>query len=304
MMNMIRGLVAATPTPMRPKGGLNLRVIEKLAGMLANNAVNTVFVCGTAGEFPSLTVSERMSVARQWTKVADTSLRVVVHVGHTCIDACRTMAADAQKNGAHAIAAVPPYYFKPTSVDDLIEFCALIAAAAPKLPFYYYHMPELTGVKAPMVKFLQEAPSKIPTLAGVKFTSENLTDFGRCVDAHGKNFNLLLGRDDLMLAGLKVGAHGAVGTTYNFAAQLYMKIIRAFKSGDMGTAQNFQVQAVEMLAAMRRFGSIAAAKYAMKEVGIDCGPVRPPLHKMTAEQEEQLHAAFDRLGFSEYCNKH
>jgi len=303
MKSMIRGLVAAVPTPMKPKGGLNLKAIEKLAEMLSNNAVNTVLVCGTAGEFPSLTFPERMSVARQWTKVAGSSLRVVVHVGHTCLEACRTMAADAQKNGAYAIAAVPPYYFKPVDIDDLVAFCALVAGAAPKLPFYYYHIPELTGVDMPMVKFLSRGAEKIPTLAGVKFTSENLTDFGRCVDAHGKKFNLLLGKDDLLLAGLRIGAHGAVGTTYNFAAQLYMKIIRSFKNGDMGTAQNFQVRAVEMLAAMRRFGSITAAKYAMKEVGIDCGPVRPPLHKLTAEQQEQLHAAFQRLEFDDFCNK-
>lgn len=303
MINMIKGLVAPAPTPMKPKGGLNLKVIEKLAEMLANNAVNTVFVCGTTGEFPSLTVAERLSVARQWVKVADPSLHVLVHVGHTCIDACKAMAKDAQDTGAHAIAAVPPYYFKPKDMDDLIDFCEMIASAAPKLPFYYYHIPEYTGVKVPMVKFLAEAGERIPTLAGVKFTSEDLTDFGRCVDAHGKNFNLLLGRDDLLLAGLKVGAHGAIGTTFNFAAQLYLKIIRSFKSGDMGTAQNFQVQAVEMIAALRRFGPLPASKYAMKEVGIDCGPVRPPLRKLTATQEEQLHAALDRVGFSEFCNK-
>jgi len=303
MTNMIRGLVAAAPTPMRAKGELNLKAVEKLAEMLANNAVNTVFVCGTTGEFPSLTVSERLSVARQWLKVADPSLHVVVHVGHTCADAARAMAADAQKNGAHAIAAVPPYYFKPGDMADLIAFCAAVASAAPKLPFYYYHIPEFTGVKMPMVKFLAEAPAKMPSLVGVKFTSEDLTDFGRCVDAHGKKFNLLLGRDDLLLAGLKVGAHGAVGTTYNFAAQLYVKIIRSFQNGDMGTAQNFQVQAVEMLAAMRRFGMIPATKYAMKEIGIDCGPVRPPLHRLSTEQQEQLHAALERVGLSEFRNK-
>ncbi|MHC4986857.1 MAG: dihydrodipicolinate synthase family protein, partial [Planctomycetota bacterium] len=267
---MLRGLISAAFTPMTSRGTVNLKAIDRLAELLVDNAVNGVFVNGTTGEFPSLTIEERLSVGRRWAKAAaGSNLKVIVHVGHTCLKAAKELARDAQRAGADAIAAVAPYYFKPTDLDGLIEFLAPIASSASKVPFYYYHIPELTGAVFPMVNFLAEGKKRIGSLAGVKFTSEDMTDFGRCVDAHGKKFNLLLARDDLLLAGLKIGGHGFVGASCNFTAQLYLKIIRNFKSGEIGLAQNLQVHGVEMLAVLRRYGLIPAAKAVMASVGCD-----------------------------------
>jgi N-acetylneuraminate lyase len=284
---------------MTARGAINLKAIDRLAQMLVDNAVNGVFVNGTTGEFPSLTVEERLSAARRWTKASGPALKVIVHVGDTCLKTAKALAADAQKNGADGIAAVAPFFFKPADMKAMIDFMADVASSAPKLPFYYYHYPELTGVDFPMVKFLTEAGRDIRSLAGVKFSSDDLTDFGRCVDAHGKRFNLLLGRDDLLLAGLKIGAHGLVGATCNYAAPLNLRIIRDYQSNEMGAAQNLQVIGVEMLAALRRYGLIAAGKAMMAKVGQECGPVRPPLRTVAAEYLEQIESQLERIGFED-----
>ena len=297
---MLRGLIAATYTPMTARGTVSLKMIDGLAEMLVDNGVNGVFVNGTSGEFASLTTEERLSVSRRWVKAAGPSLKVIVHVGHTCLRSAKALASDAQKTGADAISAVAPYYFKPKDMEQLIAFLAKVAAAAPKLPFYYYHYPELTGVSFPMVKFLATAQEQIPTLVGVKFTSEDLTDFGRCVDAHGKKCNLLLARDDLLLAGLKIGAHALVGVTCNFAAPLCLRITRNFKSGDLGAAQNLQVRGVEMLAVLRRFGLIPGGKALMAMTGHDCGPVRPPFSPLTKAEAEQMRQQIERIKFEEF----
>jgi len=302
-MTKLRGLISATYTPMTRRGVVSVRTIDRLAEMLTDNAVNGVFVNRTSGEFASLTVQERLSVARRWTAVADPSLMVVVHVGHTCLKAARELAREAQKASAAAIAAVPPFFFKPNDMDEAITFLASVAQAAPKLPFYYYHHPEMTGVSFPMVQFLEAAKERIPTLAGVNFCAEDMTDFGRCVDAFGKDLNLLLGRDELLLGGLKMGGHGMVGTSCNFAAQLCLRIIRDFKSGEMGKAQNLQVRGVELLAVLRRYGLIPAGKAIMTLAGCDCGPVRPPFKTVTPEQLEQIEQQLDRIGFDELRSK-
>lgn len=300
---MLRGLISASYTPMTAKGAIGLRAIDRLAERLVDHAVHGVFVNGTTGEFASLTMPERLSTARRWMKVSGPSLKVIVHVGHTCLKAARELASDAQKNGADAIAAVAPYYFKPHDTDQLIDFLSSVASAAPKLPFYYYHYPEMTGVSFPMVRFLEAARKKISTLAGVNFCADDMTDFGRCVDAFGKDLNLLLGRDELLLGGMKMGGHGLVGASCNFAAQLCLRIIRDFKSGEMGKAQNLQVRGVELLAVLRRYGLIPAGKAVMSLAGCDCGPVRPPFRTVTAEQFEQIQQQLDRIGFDEFSSK-
>ena len=75
---MLRGLISAAFTPMTSRGALNLKAIDRLAEMLVDNAVNGVFVNGTTGEFASLTIEERLNVARRWTKVAGGNLKVIV----------------------------------------------------------------------------------------------------------------------------------------------------------------------------------------------------------------------------------
>ena len=302
MMNL-RGLISATYTPMTKRGVVSIRAIDRLAEMLVDNAVNGVFVNGTSGEFASLTVQERLAVARRWGAVKGPSLTAIVHVGHTCLKAARELAREAQKSSADAIAAVPPYYFKPHDMDEAIDFLASVAQAAPKLPFYYYHFPEMTGVSFSMVRFLEAAKKRIPTLAGVNFCADDMTDFGRCVDAFGKDLNLLLGRDELLLGGLKMGGHGMVGTSCNFAAQLCLRIIRDYKSGEMGKAQNLQVRGVELLAVLRRYGLIPAGKAIMSLTGCDCGPVRPPFRTVTPEQFELIQQQLERIGFDELRSK-
>src|SRR3954469_8189210 len=118
-----------------------------------------------------------------------------------------------------------PFFFRPGTVQELVDFMAQVAAAAPALPFYYYHIPSMTGVHIPAAEFLRAAADRIPNLAGVKFTFENLMDYAECVRFSGGRFDVLFGRDEMLLAGLSLGAHGAIGSTYNFAAPVYHRII-------------------------------------------------------------------------------
>jgi N-acetylneuraminate lyase len=297
------GLIAAPFTPLHPDGAVNLEPVEAQLHALVNGGVRGAFVCGTTGESLSLSLAERQSVAERWTAVAPDDFTVIVHVGALCLSECRALAEHAQSLGVHAIGAMPPCFFQPDTLGDLVDWCAQVAEAAPELPFYYYHIPAMTGIDIDVADFLEAALDRIPTLAGAKFTYENLMDYARCVRLHGGRFDLLFGRDEILLAALALGARGAVGTTYNFAGPLYRRIIHAYEAADMATAQAEQARAIEMIAVLLSHGGMPAFKAVMKMIGIDCGPVRPPLASLTDEECADLRAELEEIGFFDYCSK-
>jgi N-acetylneuraminate lyase len=304
MSSKLIGLVAATHTPFHADGALNLAAVEKQAEHLLRDGVDTVFIGGTTGESHSLTTDERLALAKRWSEVAKGSkVRVVVHVGSNCLADSRALAAQAQSLGAFAIAALSPSYFKPTSVDTLIDCCAEIATAAPGLPFYYYDIPSFTGVQLSMPAFLRGAPQRIPTLAGIKFTNSDLVAYLKCLRIQGGKFDIAWGFDELLLSALAVGAVGAVGSGFNFAAPIYRRLMAAFAGGDLETARAQQLRAIQLIDVLAGYGYIGAAKAVMGFLGVDVGPPRLPNARLTPDQCESLQSDLAKLGFFDWIRK-
>jgi N-acetylneuraminate lyase len=299
----IPGLVAAPFTPFRADGELALEVVPRQARALAANGVLGAFVCGTTGEGASMTNAERCRVTEAWVAARPAGLKIIAHVGHLCLGDSRALARHAQDVGADAIAALAPSFFKPTGVDELIAWCAQVAAAAPKLPFFYYHIPSMTNVTIPTSDFIAAARARIPTLAGIKFTHNDLDEFRATHAIGGSDYQVMFGRDELLHTALAAGATGAVGSTYNYAAPVYHRIIRAQAAGDQATAEREQARACAMIDTMVRFGGQPAGKAIMKLIGIDCGPVRLPMRALTGAQETELRAALEAQGFFEFASK-
>lgn len=297
----LQGLVAAAHTPFDADGRLNLSAVERQAGHLLGVGVRSVFVGGSTGESHSLTVDERLALARRWAEVARGSeLRLVVHVGSNCLVDARALAAEAQAVGAAAVSALAPSYFKPRSLGDLVACCAEVAGAAPALPFYFYDIPALTGVRFSMPDFLAAAPARVPTLAGIKFTNPDLLAYQRCLHAGGGRFDLPWGLDEYLLAALTLGAVGAVGSSFNFAAPVYHRMMAAFARGDLTTARAEQYRSVQLIELLAGFGYLPAAKAVMGLLGIDVGPARLPHANLSAEQRLQLQTGLERLGFFDW----
>jgi len=303
MKSRLTGLIAAPFTAMNADCSLNLAMIERQAGALTENDINGVFICGTTGEGLSLTTDERMKIAEKWLAVAPRSLRIIVHVGHQCLNDSKELAAHAERIGAFAFATIAPTFFRVSNLQQLVDYCAQVADAAPGLPFYYYHMPAMTGADFPMHDFLALASRRIPNLAGIKFTHENLMDYTRCLNFENGRFNILFGRDEILLAALAMGATGAVGSTYNYMPAIYHRMIEAFNSGDTENARRYQSTAIEVISIMSRHGGLPAGKEMMKIIGLDCGPVRAPLQNLSPEALESLTRELDQIGFPSLTSK-
>ena len=291
------GLVAATFTAFHANGSLNLSAIERQAEELARQRLRGVFVCGTSGEFASLTVPERMEVARRWREVAGPDLEVIVHVGHTSLGDAQSLAAHAEQIGASGIAAVGPYYFRPRAVPEVVDFSARVASAAPNTPFFYYHIPSFTGVVLPMAEFLPAASAAIPNLGGLKFTHENLAEYAHCVAYQDGRYEMFFGRDEMFLGALAMGASSGVGTTYNYSAPIFQHIYKAFNRGDMDEARHWQRHAIAMIDIAVAHGGMPAFKAMMRWFGVDCGPCRPPLVSLDDDQAARLRTDLAQIGF-------
>jgi N-acetylneuraminate lyase len=305
MRRMIEGLIAAPFAPLKSDGELNLDAVEGYANGLARNGVVGAFICGTTGEGLSLTTTERCQLAERWVRVAPSELRVIVHVGHTSLKEACHLASHAQSIGASSVACMAPCFFKPAGVEGLIHWCQQIAKAAPDLDFYYYHIPSMTGVKDLVYDFLQRVGDRIPNLVGVKFTYEDLDDFGNCLRFDRGRYDMLFGRDELLLSALSLGCRGAVGSTYNFTAPLYGELIKAYDAGNQDRASEMQQLAVHMIQTLIQAGvhPIATFKCLMNRYVFDCGPTRLPLVSPTSEQFSKLEKQLDALGVLPWLSK-
>ena len=156
------------------------------------------------------------------------------------------------------------------------------------MPVYFYHIPVLTGVSIPMYEFLERISEMLPNFAGIKYTQEDLMDFMKCLNYKDGRYDMLWGRDECLLPALVTGCRGAVGSTYNYAAPLYLKLIEAFNAGNINEARRLQHLSVSMVSLLDKYGGMAVGKAFMKYVGLDSGACRLPVTNM----QEGRYAAF------------
>lgn len=298
MTHLLNGLVAATHTPFKKDGSLNLDGVEKIAAHLLANKVEIAFIGGSTGESHSLNVDERMKLSKRWFEIAKgTRLKVVVHVGSNCLEDARALSRQGQELGALAISALTPSYFKPRNVDALVDCCSFIASAAPQTPFYYYDIPTMTGVNLPMPEFLERAGKSIPNLKVLKFTNVDFMSFQLCGQMEGGRFEILWGVDEMLLPALSVGAHGAVGSTYNFAAPIYHRIMDAFKKFDFETARKEQLRSIRLVNILVKRGYMASAKAMMGMLGVDVGSPRLPNGSLKQDELASLKSDLEKEGY-------
>jgi N-acetylneuraminate lyase len=308
-MNLVKkhlqGLIAAPFTPMHKDGSLNLSIIPAYYQMLKENGVTGAFICGSTGEGVSMTTAEKMQVAEAWIACAkyDTDFKVMTLVGGTSIADCKELARHAKKIGLYAVSFTAPFYFKPADVEQLAACCKAIADEVPGMPFYYYHIPVLTGVDFPMLDLLKAVDDSVPNFAGIKYTHEDFMDFLSCLNFKNGKYDMLWGRDENMLAALSIGAKGAVGSTFNYAAPLYAQLISAFDLGDLETARSKQQQSIDMIRLLGKYGGIATGKAYMELIGLNCGEFRLPVKNMNPEQFTVFKEDVEQINFSSFCSR-
>jgi N-acetylneuraminate lyase len=284
------GLVAATFTPLDKDGRLILDMVPEYYDFLEKNGVSGIFINGSTGEGASLTQKEKQLQTTKWAECYKSggAVRIINLVGGTSSEECIENAMQSYDEGLSAIAIVAPYYFKPSDENQLAEFVARVGEAVPRMAVYFYHIPALTGVNMPMLGFLKKISAMLPNFAGIKFTQEDFMDYFSCLDFMNGKYDILWGRDECMLSALVLGAKGAVGSTYNYAAPIYRKLIKAFDDGDLAEARRMQKISINMISLLGKYGGIATGKAFMRYIGIDCGKFRTPVKNLSDKMYEDF----------------
>jgi N-acetylneuraminate lyase len=297
----LQEFIAATFSPLHADGSIAPDVVSDQAAFARAHGITTVFITGTTGECHSLTCEEKLALYDAWSRAAPAQgVAVIAHVGGNSIEDAKTLTRRARELGFAGVSALAPSYYKPATLDALMAWCAVIAAEAPDLPFYYYDIPSLTGVTFSIEQFLLEARDRIPNLAGVKFTNPDLVSYRRCLDIAGDRLDLPWGIDEALLAGLATGARSAVGSTYNFAPKLYADLLAAFTRGDFAEARRLQSLSIRMVEAIASTGYLGTAKALMGRIGVPLGPARAPLGTPAGHEVDKLVAHLVELGFEEW----
>uniref|UniRef100_A0A8D2J2W8 N-acetylneuraminate lyase n=1 Tax=Varanus komodoensis TaxID=61221 RepID=A0A8D2J2W8_VARKO len=269
--------------PRRNPTEINLSVIGRYVDYLVKEqGVRNVFVNGTTGEGLSLSIQERKQLAEEWVaKGKDKLDHVIIHVGTLSLPESKELAKHAAEIGADGIAVITPSFFKQVNKDGLVAFFRDVASQAPSIPFYYYHIPTLTGIQIRAEELLDGMKEQIPSFQGLKFSDTDLLDFGRCESV----FPLFTGL--------------FFNSTYNYFGKANNLMLEAFVRGDLHSAQKHQVylRVFYMVFVFLLIGfGVPQIKAVMTLVsGIPMGPPRLPLLSASAEFIDEVKAKLESL---------
>lgn len=286
---------------MHEDGAVNPGRIGPLVEFLIQEGVSSLFVAGSTGEGLSLSFQERRLITEAFVEAAAGRIPVVIHVGHNCLDEACALARHAQSTGASAISAVAPFYFKPDSPETLIRCLARITAGAPELPFYYYHIPTMTGADIDLADLIRLCTDHLPTMVGIKFSDPRLHLYMAAQSTtSSESLDFVFGVDEMLLSAWAAGIRGAVGSTYNFAAPLYQRIISCYMQGDLDRARTLQSCAATMIDVILRTCGRTGFKALMGVIGVDCGPCRLPQVSPSPSDVRRMTHALESIGFFEW----
>ncbi len=295
MFEPLHGLNTAIFTPFDDNGNVDIGRFEALLNWQIDVGVTGFFVCGSTGEGLYLSPEERRLMAEAAVQIVAGRAAVMVHVGSNTTAQSVELAKHAQDVGADAVSSIAPVYYQLGFEATLGHYKAI--GSATDLPFFIYHIPHLTG--AALTADSAGRLSEVPNLAGLKFTDPALYLMRWVFELTGRRFTMLSGPDELHLPALTMGAHGAIGTTYNIMPAAFLRLREAFFSGDMERAMYLQARCNQIIYVMLQFGGIPAFKATMKLVGYDCGDPRGPIPTLSPDQEAELHGRLREAGIEE-----
>jgi N-acetylneuraminate lyase len=280
----IKGIVPALLTPFDEDETISEGKLRNLVNYLISHGISGFYLTGSTGEGFLMTAEERELVVEIVMDEVKGRVPVVVHVGAIATKTAVELSKHAYKNGAAAVSSVPPFYYK-FSFEEISEYYQAISDATP-LPVIIYSISATTGVDlgADSIKKL----ARIENVKGIKYTSMNHYEMQRIRERLGDDFLICSGADEMCVSGFLMGATSAIGSSYNFMPEVFVKITRDLEQGDFESAVKRQVIANDLIEIFGRYGYYASVKQAMKWLGADCGYNRRPFKRLKADEIQNL----------------
>jgi N-acetylneuraminate lyase len=208
------------------------------------------------GQFDTMTVPERNLLTQAWIKAGHANdLYIIAHVGSVVQSDAISMAKFAAQQGADAIAAVPPYYEGQGSLGDLVDWISPICAAAPGLPFFYYHIPGATKWAISMHDFVAYAMPRLPCLKGIKYVDGNQGDFLNCVTDTSMKDIVFMWAPEPKLQSFAFPGRGTI-LAESFYAGTFLRMWDQYNRGNVEGARQEQLWKSKVEAIFARYAAI------------------------------------------------
>lgn len=278
----LAGIFSALVTPFAADGRLDLAVVPELVDAQLRQGIAGFYVGGSTGEAFLQSTEERAAFLEAVVAAAAGRCRLIAHVGAVATRDSLSLGKTAADAGYDAISAIPPFYYD-FSRDELMAHYRTLGAQLP-LPLIVYNfggrVGRLTGTD--LMQLLDD-----PHVVGIKHTSQDLYLLER-FKRHRPDAVIYNGYDEMCLAGLAMGADGAIGTTYNFMGAVFVALAEAFAAGRIAEAQALQIKANRIIDVLIEVGVLPGTKGILALQGLDVGGCREPFRTLDDADRARL----------------
>ncbi len=287
-------VLTAMITPFHEDGNVNYDVAVKLATHLISNGTDTIVLCGTTGESPTLSWEEEYQLFKSVIEAVDGKALVMAGTGSNSTKEAIEATEKAAKMGVNGSLQVVPYYNKPPQLGMYQHFAA-IAKACPDLPLLLYNVPSRTGQN--LLPETVAKLSEINNIIGVKEASGNLDQVSEIRRLTPKEFQIYSGDDSLTLPMLAIGAKGVVSVASHLVGNHLQQMITAFELGKVQLASEIHLQLYPLCKALFLTTNPIPVKAALNLLGWTVGSTRPPLCEEAPEDViKKLEDSLKSLG--------
>lgn len=293
-MFSLKGVVPAMITPLKNGGKeVDFDALRKYCEFLVSKGVQGLFVCGTTGEGPLLSIQERKSIAEVAVEQIKHRVKVIIQTGYITTEETILLTKHAQHIGADAAGIVLPYFYY---LDEkaLLEHFVKVAHAVPEFPLFIYNIPQCAGNDL-IPEIVRELLARIDNLAGIKNSNPDLFQLQDYVRLMGKKGSVFVGCDGLDLAGLAIGAQGIVSGNASAFPEPFVSLYRAFEKGDIKMARKQQVLINRLRLILKDGRYPAFYKRSLKLRGIEAGSVRAPQRELSSDEVTELKKSLKEL---------
>jgi len=286
-------LLTAMITPFDREGNVDYARAEQLAVHLVENGTDTIVVCGTTGESPTLSWDEEYKLFTVLQQAIAGRAKIMAGTGSNSTSEAIAATQKAAHLGLDGTLQVTPYYNKPPQEGLYAHFRA-IAEAAPELPILLYNVPSRTGCKLEPETIAKLA--EIPSIIGVKEATGDLDQASQIHALTPAEFAIYSGDDSLTLPLMAVGAKGVVSVASHLVGNQLQAMMQAFVAGNVQEALRIHIQLFPLFKALFLTSNPIPLKVALRLLGLDTGVVRSPLVSGDAELEAKLKIVLQQIG--------
>lgn len=294
MSPRMMGIVPAVVTPFREDERVDYTAWQRILETLIAAGVDGLFVIGGQGEFFALEEEERVVATRFCAQTAARRLPVYANVGAVTTRQTVRLAQKAEADGVDFVVVITPYYVRP-SAEELVEHYREVCRSV-QLPVLAYNIPERTGVDL-TPETLKRVAETQENFVGLKDSSGRLD---RIEEYRALGLKVFMGRDHMILEGLKHGCVGAVTACANVAPRAFVELYRAFEAGDLEEAARLQALVEPLRRAFALASFPAIVKEAMAMAGLPAGRCRRPVAGVSEEARAELAAILENLRAAGY----